>query len=67
MNIGELTEERARVDSDFRDHGTSLGHQVPRPYSLGNLSAQKAEANSGGRGEPLNYLGVTVEKLSPFP
>lgn len=66
MNVGELAEERARVDSDFRDHGTSLGHQVPRPYSLGNLSAQKAEANSG-RGEPLNYLGVNVEKLSPFP
>lgn len=58
MNVGELSEERARVDSDLRDHRTSLGHQVPRPYSWGHLSAQKAEANSWGGG--LNYLGVNV-------
>lgn len=65
MNVGELSEERARVGSDLSDHRTSLGHQVPRPYSWGNLSAQKAEANSRGGG--LNYLGVNVGKLSPFP
>ena len=50
MNIGELTEERARVDSDFRDHGTSLGHQVPRPYSLGNLSARRQRQIQVGGG-----------------
>lgn len=52
MNVGELAEERARVDSDLRDHRTSLGHQVPRPYPRGTRSALKAEANSRGeRGE----------------
>lgn len=64
MNLGELA-ERARVGTDLRDHRTCLGYQVPRPCSWGLLSAQKAEANSRGAG--LNYLGVSVGELSPFP